>query len=181
MRIRVFDRIILVVVILILLTVTLGATVMAWRLVPETFFTEWVRSIYGVDENMWIVTGIAAFILIMTIGMGFIAFGPGRKGKSISYITIGDEETGGIRVAVKSLREMICRHVMLVQGVKSAESRVMTAKEKKIAIIIKIAIEEGTVIPTVCSEIQQRVKENIEAMAGVSIARIDVLIDNKES
>jgi uncharacterized alkaline shock family protein YloU len=83
-----------------------------------------------------------------------------------------------IKIADTTFKEMINKNAMAVSGVKDSKTAIK-CEDKDISVIIKIQVEEDVVIPSVCSEIQNQVKTNMEAMSGITLAKVNVLVENE--
>ena len=71
-------------------------------------------------------------------------------------------------VLIDNLAGMVGSHSRAIEIIKDGDD--------KIKIIIKVNILFGTVIPAVAVEIQQQVIEQVESAAGVTVASVDVVV-----
>jgi len=176
MKLKVLERILLIFISLLLFGVSFLAFCIAWDFISQDYVDLIVRSVYNIDINTWIITGGAAVVLILGIAVLFIAFSSGRK-KVKPYITISTVDGGSIKIAVKSLIDMVSRQVAQVEGVTSNVSTV-TNKDNRVGIIVKISISQSMSVPEVSKRIQTDVKEAVQALSGIDIAKVDVYVDN---
>ncbi len=177
MRVRAFHRIFSALIALVLIAVSLFLVGVAWNIVKQSTINLYVESFYSVSINSWILTGAACLVLLMAVSLFFIAFGTDKK--SNRYLDIGTEETGVIKIADTTFKEMINKNAMAVAGVMSSKTAIKS-DDKKVSVIIKAELAEDVVIPEVCAEIQNQVKTNIEAMSGITLTKVNVLIENKQ-
>ena len=177
MKIRVFDRIITAIVALVFVAVATFLVGVAWNIIKQPFIDSYVRAIYNNNLNTWILTGIACVVLIMALALFFITFG--RDKKKNRYIDIGDVEGGNIRIADTTFKDMINKNASSVIGVISTKTAVKSV-DKAVSIFIKAELMDDVVIPEVCTEIQNQVKLNIEAMSGIKLSKVNVVVDNKK-
>ncbi len=176
MKVRVFHRIASAVIALALICVALLLMGIAWKVIDQATIDAYVKGFYSVDINTWILTGAAFIVLLMSVALFFITFGTDRKVNR--YIDIGNEESGVIRIANTTFKEMINKNAKAVGGVKDSKTAVVLA-DSKVSVIIKVQVEEDVVIPTVCTEIQNQVRTNIEAMSGITLEKVNVLVENE--
>lgn len=176
MKVRVFHRIVSAVIALVLIAVALFLIGVAWSIVKQSLVENYVDAFYHVRINSWILTGVACLVVLMAVALFFIAFGTDMK--SNRYLDIGTEETGVIKIADTTFKEMINKNAQAVAGVVSSKSAIK-CDDKKVSVIIKAELEEDVVIPEVCAEIQNQVKTNIESMSGITLTKINVLVENK--
>ena len=71
-------------------------------------------------------------------------------------------------VLIDNLAGMVGSHSRAIDNIKDGDD--------KIKIIIKVNILFGTVIPAVAVEIQRQVIEQVESAAGVTVASVDVVV-----
>ncbi len=176
MKVRVFHRIAAAIIALALLCVALLLIAVAWNIIDQALVNDYVDAFYSVKINTWILTGAAFIVILMSVALFFISFGTDRKVNR--YIEIGSEETGAIKIANTTFKDMINKNARAVSGVKDSKTAIMT-EDKKVSVIIKVQVEEDVVLPSVCTEIQNQVKTNIEAMSGISLEKVNVLIENE--
>ena len=177
MKVRIFDRIVTAFIALILSAVTLFLVGIAWNIIKQPVIDEYVSAIYSLDINSWIITGIACVVLILAVALFFIAFGKDKKGGR--YLDINNVENGNIRIADTTFKDMINKNAKAVEGVVTSKTSIKNA-DKGVHIFIKVELNEGLVIPQVCAEIQDSVKTNMEAMCGIKLDKINVIVDNKK-
>lgn len=176
MKLKVIERILLILISLLLLGVSFLAFCLAWGFISQDYVELIVRSVYSIDINTWIITGGAAVVLILGIAVMIVAFSSGKK-KVKPYINISTVEGGSIKIAVKSLIDMVSRQVTQIPGITSNVSTV-TSKDNRVGIIVKIAISQDISVPEVSKKIQFDVKEAIQSLSGIDISKVDVYVDN---
>lgn len=105
-----------------------------------------------------------------------------------------NSELGVIKIHDNVLAALVSRAVLGVEGVSRLAGSVLIDNlagmvgshsraidiikdgDDKIKIIIKVNILFGTVIPAVAVEIQRQVIEQVESAAGVTVASVDVVV-----
>lgn len=71
-------------------------------------------------------------------------------------------------VIIDNLAGMVGSHSRAIEIIKDGED--------KLKIVVKVNIFFGTVIPTAAVEIQRQVIEQVESAAGVTVAAVDVVV-----
>lgn len=178
MRMKVFDRIAVTVVALVLVAITVLLVGIAWNIIKQPTIDAYVSAIYNVNINSWILTGIACVVLIMAAALFFVAFS--KDSKPGRYLIINNLESGNIRIADATFKDMINRNAKTVEGVKDCSTTIKTI-DKALHLFIKAELEDDVVIPTVCSNIQESVKSNIQTICGIDIGKVNVIVDNKKN
>ena len=94
-----------------------------------------------------------------------------------------NSELGVIKIHDNVLAALVSRAVLGVEGVSRLAGSVlidnlagMVGSHSRAIDIIKVNILFGTVIPAVAVEIQRQVIEQVESAAGVTVASVDVIV-----
>jgi uncharacterized alkaline shock family protein YloU len=175
---KVFDRIAVTIVALVLVAITVFLVGVAWNIITKPTIDTYVSAIYNVNINSWIMTGIACVILIMATALFFVAFS--KENKTGRYLNINTLEDGSVRIADATFKDLINRNTNAVEGVKDCSSTVKTI-DNGLQLFIKAELEDDVIIPTVCANIQESVKRNIDTICGVNIEKVNVIVDNKKN
>ena len=176
MKIRVFHRLTSAIVALVLIALALLLAGVAWNIIKQSDVSAYVDAFYNVKINSWILTGGACLSLLFAIALLFITFGTDRKVNR--FLDIGTEESGAIRIADTTFKEMVNKNAKAVAGVIDSKCAIK-CEDKNVSVIIKAQLEDDVVIPSVCAEVQNQVKTNLEAMSGITISKVNVLVENK--
>ena len=107
-------------------------------------------------------------------------------------------ELGLIKIHDNVLASLVSRAVLGVEGVSrlagsaimdnlvgivgshSRAIEIVKDGDDKLKIVVKVNVFYGTVIPTAAVEIQRQVIEQVESAAGVTVASVDVVIQQLE-
>jgi uncharacterized alkaline shock family protein YloU len=112
----------------------------------------------------------------MATALLFTTFAKAKKGGR--YLDINNLEKGNIRIADSTFKDMINKNAKAVIGVTNSKTSVKNV-DNQIHIGIKAELVDDVVIPQVCADIQSVVKTNIEAMCGIEIAKVNIVVENK--
>ena len=126
--------------------------------------------------NSWILTGVACLVLLMAVALFFIAFGADKK--SNRYLDIGTEETGVIKIADSTFKEMINKNAKAVAGVIGSKSAIK-CEDKNVSVIIKAELEEDVVIPQVVHGNTKPGKDQHRGHERHNADPYNVLVENK--
>ena len=122
-------------------------------------------------REQWIVviTGaIVAFIgIFLILNMLFT-----RKEKIARIL---GNELGQVTMSLEAIESMIHRTVSHIDGIKEVTPKLKIVGDK-VAICLHITVQSDMIVPELGSAIQKSVKEDLESMAGISIAEIKVFV-----
>lgn len=126
-------------------------------------------------HNQWLVVivgAVVAFIgIFLVLNMLF------TKKEKIAKV-LGNE-MGQVTMSLEAIESMIRRTVSNIDGIKEVTPKLKIVGDK-VAICLHITVQSDMIVPELGSAIQKSVKEDLETMAGVSIAEIKVLVSSVE-
>ena len=191
MKIGFFKRVVFVLAGILVLITSLIITLITWQFWPfqksvqyndiVAKITDTAQGLYYADDTtLAIVT--AAVIIFIAIGIVLLVFGfkknKGEKAKAIEYIEIATSENGKIKIAKSTINSMICKNVNEIAGVTNSMAKTNVVDDKTF-ITVGVSVGDGVIIPKVCEEIQTSTKEKIQQLTGMTIADINILVNNK--
>lgn len=171
---KVFNRILVILYVLILLFVTAGIAVAMW--VPEVG-VDLIGQFIMVSNNFWLKLLVTLGALaVIAFSFKVIVFGIAGDGKPKS-ILIKAMENGQIRVNVDTLVQMALKATKGINGVRDVN---VVGKNVKGNIVFEviIAVNNGCYIPQITADVQKAVKVDVEAVTGLTVNNIDVRVDN---
>ena len=120
------------------------------------------------------ILGIIAVILFL-VSIRLLIAGYTRR-KSVSALLM-NTELGIIRVSVNTLDTLTQKAVRSFQEVRDIKSLVLTEPDG-IRVLLKVSILPDVEMPELTRNIQQKVKEYIESLAGIAVKEVQVYIEN---
>ncbi|MEX1376379.1 MAG: alkaline shock response membrane anchor protein AmaP [Eubacteriales bacterium] len=188
MKVGFLSRVIFVLAALLALVASLVFLVFVWQLnslfshdgIINTVTNTVDNLYYSSDTAFAVATGIIVLYLIVCVWLLVLAFrkNKGEKAKAIEYIKIGTPENGQIKIAASTINSMICKNVNEIAGVADSKAKTNVVDDKTF-ITVGVSVDDGVIIPKVCEEIQTSTKEKIQQLTGMTIADINILVNNK--
>lgn len=124
-------------------------------------------------HNQWLVViagAVVAFIgIFLVLNMLF------TKKEKIAKVSGND--IGQVTMSMEAIESMINRTVSGISGIKEVSPKLKIVGDK-VAICLHITVQSDMIVPELGTTIQKAVKEDLETMAGVSIAEIKVLVSS---
>lgn len=165
----IFDRIVLAFCALCTAVISLGVVLLATRLISLEDFWTTLSRIYGHWD-----TGLAGGILLLaSIRLLFAGIISKRRHDTL----VLQSETGGVFVsiaAVESLVEKTARHS---RGVRNVKVRI-SSLERGLVARLKIAVSPDANVPSLASQIQEKIQDTVRDTVGISLAEVTVLVEN---
>lgn len=167
-----FDRFILTIYSFALLVLSFAAIGVMLQLVPMDIFSAltYRMTTPGLNVPYLIVAGI--FVLI-SIRFFLTAFAGKKKREEKAILQRSD--IGEVRISfttVKSIAERVARKVKGVRDLKTT----VKIKDQRNTIHLHVIVDGETPIPDMTAKMQADVKNQVEAITGIDIAEVAVVI-----
>lgn len=138
------------------------------------------QMVIGVVEDLllhsqWLV--VIAGAVIAFIGIFLVLNMLFTKKERIAKVSGND--IGQVTMSMEAIQSMINRTVSNIGGIKEVTPKLKIVGDK-VAICLHITVQSDMIVPELGTTIQKAVKEDLETMAGVSIAEIKVLVSSVE-
>lgn len=120
--------------------------------------------------------GILALVLVgISVRMFFVVF---HKDKPDAGVLVQNTEMGGSYMTYAALEGVVRAFVAQRPEVKGCRIRVSSAPEDKIDIGLKLSVAAGTPVAPLTASLQEALKAHVEALCGVQVHQIAVLVEN---
>lgn len=114
--------------------------------------------------------------------------------KEVKNISVANDEIGSVQIAdevvavivglaatevdgVAAMGDDITSEIMSKVGIKNLAQGVKLAiEDMKVSVEVKLTVEYGYNIPATCAKVQEKVKNTVENMTGLTVTDVDVRI-----
>ncbi|NLB42472.1 MAG: alkaline shock response membrane anchor protein AmaP [Clostridiales bacterium] len=172
MKLKIGDRILLIILVLILMLFSLGLLAMVIGIIPASN----VGSIISeANRGMSAIVTVTIAVILFIVGLRLLVASliPPKQLSTILAIT----ELGVVRVSVATLDTLTQKAVHSFQEVKEVKSVVLPDADGA-RIQLKITILPDVVMPELTQSIQTKVKEYVESLSGINVKEVQVYIEN---
>lgn len=174
MRIKLFDRILLAVFMILIIAASVMVLACAWGVIPieNTRYTVdlILTTLWG---RIWASMG-ALLTLIVGIKL-LLIHEPASRSPRAALIKSG--EMGTISITIPALDTLVQKSVHSVAGVREAFSQI-TVLPQGIGIFLRVSFMPDVQIPETSDTIQKTVKEYVQNHAGVSVMEVRISVDS---
>lgn len=126
-------------------------------------------------QDQRIAVGLVAIVFIL-ISLKFLINSFGTKNE-VMHALIKESAMGQVRITVQAMENIVKKSVLQVRGIREVQPRIISRPEG-IGVFIHVIVAPDLAIPQVSDEIQEKVKENLERIAGVNVYAVKVLVEN---
>lgn len=176
MKLKVFDRILLGILLIAAILVSFVLFGIAANLIPQDQATWFVSLFYMYRENALILAGSGLVLLLISIKLLFA--GKGKKaGARPASALMKQTEFGGTYISLEAIDSMVQKHCRAVSRVKDVHTTLQST-ETGVTIGIRLCVLPDTDVVTLSSELQKSLKENVESLTGITVNEIGVLVES---
>lgn len=124
------------------------------------------------------VLGFLGFVFFLISVRLFIT--ATHKVKPVSSTVVQETSLGQIRVTLEALESMVRRAVGPVKGIREITPHIV-CDPTGVSIIVRAVVSHDTSVPDVTTEIQDKVKEYLQQVAGITVHAVKILVENVSS
>lgn len=178
MRMNLFDKFLLAVILLLLLAASLFIACVTAGVVPMGVVTNYLDNLTGRwDVNAIIFGAIALVLFVIVIRLVVASYG---GDKSQGYTRLSVTENGEIAISIPTIRQITSAFVATKPDVAACAPVVFPLKDG-ISVRLRICVKEGSTLPDVTGTIQKELKTHLETVTGLVVKDVSVLVDNNRS
>jgi uncharacterized alkaline shock family protein YloU len=176
MKLRVFDRILLGILLIVAIVASFVLFGMAANLITENMVTSFVALFYMFKENAMILAGCGLVLLLISVKLLFAGKSKKADVRPASAL-MKQSEFGGTFIALEALDTMIQKHCHAQQRVRDCHTTLQSSEEG-VTVGIRLSVLPDTDVVTLTSELQKSLKEYVESLTGINVREIGILIEN---
>ena len=169
--VRAYDRVILVVLSLVFLTLSLLAFALAWGWNPAEQVFHWLDYIARFDGARPLAAGI--ILLLLSLYILRLAVRDMGTAPPLAW----ESQLGQVHISMSVLESLIRRSAQDVVGVQDVEARVR-ARSEGVGILLSLKVLPDVNIPAVVEAVQAGVKDYLKQTTGLEIADVQVKVRN---
>lgn len=178
MKLKVIDRILLVIYALLVLAV-LSACVA--QFVFQYDVVERMKDVFHWEE--WIVMtvlGVAVgVVVLLSLYWIIMAFRRGKRTDRGS-VSVQNTENGAVRVSVAAMDVLVRQAIGQVEGVVNIKTHIVN-HEDSITVQIDMTLTSNAHIPNVTMKMQRDIKRFIEEFAGIAVREVTIMVSDVQA
>lgn len=176
MKLSIFDRILLVILLLAVIAVAVSLFGVASGLIPQTSVEWFIGLFYFHWQNALILAGVGVVLLFIAFKLLFA--GRGKKAPAQpSTALIRQSEIGGSFITLPALDSMVQRHCRAQSRVRDCFTTVRVV-ELGVSVGVRLFVLPDTDVVKLGEDLKTSLKAYMESLTGVTIVSIDILIES---
>ena len=176
MKLKVFDRILLGILLIVAILVSFVLFGIAANVIPQEKVTWFVSLFYMFTENSLILAGSGLVLLLISVKLLFAGKSKKADVRPASAL-MKQTEFGGTYISLEAIDSMVQKHCRALPRVKDVHTTLQST-ETGITIGIRLCVLPDTDVVTLSGELQKSLKENIESLTGITVNEIGVLVES---
>ncbi|HHY81446.1 MAG TPA: alkaline shock response membrane anchor protein AmaP [Clostridiales bacterium] len=173
MKIKVFDRILLTLVSLLVMFESLVLLGIALNILPVV---QLVQDFISDASKGWSPFVLAAVSILFLVA-AFRLLVAGYTNRKPNSTIMGNTELGVIRISVNTLDTLTQKAVRSFNEVREVKSIVLPDADG-VKVQLKLTVQPDVVMPDLSKNIQNKVKEYVESLSGIVVREVQIYIEN---
>ena len=176
MKLKVFDRILLGILLIAAILVSFVLFGVAANLIHEEQVNWFISLFYMETQNALILAGRGLLLLLISVKLLFAGKGKKADVRPASAL-MKQTELGGTYISLEAIDSMVQKHCRAISRVKDVHTTLQST-ETGVTIGIRLSVLPDTDVVTLSSELQKSLKENVESLTGIAVNEIGVLVES---
>ena len=176
MKLKVFDRILLGLLLIVAIVVSFVLFGVAANIITEEMANGFIGLFYLFRENALILAGCALVLLLISVKLLFAGKVKKSEIRPASAL-MKQTEIGGTYISLEAVDAMVQKHCRSQQRVKDCKTT-LHSSETGITVGIRLCVLPDTDAVTLAAELQKSLKEYIESLTGIQVNEIGILVES---
>lgn len=181
MKPRLFDRLLLGLVLLVFIAAMVLIVLCVTEVFPARNVTGFISELLGSGLGYgYIRIGIAAvavLLAIIAIKLLFTSSKPKEKDRGENASLLTSDENGSAYITAASIDSMVQKYIKSNNRIRECASKVLIT-EAGTDITLKAVVLADTNIPELCDKVRRELKEYVETYAGVKVSQVSFMVIN---
>jgi hypothetical protein len=136
------------------------------------WFVDRLAPFAQLDPTLWVWTvAVSVALIVLALLVLFIELWP--RSRAPQRITLKDDASGRVTVALDGLRELVEREAGHVAGIERTRAQVAETPEG-LQISCRISVDPSSSVPQMTDDLRQRLKTSVEHHVGLTVSRVYV-------
>lgn len=133
----------------------------------------YLNSAFSTENNRWIIGISSVIVFIGILNLIFVNL----LSHPETQTRVDTNEIGEISITLPAVETLVKKAAFQIRGVREVKP-LIKCTPSGIAVLIRVVMQPGIVIPNVGQELQNSVKDYLEQTAGLRVVEVKVLITN---
>lgn len=179
MKVKLFDRILLALLLIVTIALSLLLILLAVRILPVANIQGFVALLYTGNTNA-IILGASGLVLFI-VSLKLMFAGGQKKEIQPTSTLVQATELGAAFITISAIDSMVQKHCRSNNRIRNVISAVHAVRDGGITVSVRLALMPDTDIPALTLELQKSLKEYVEKHSGINVREVGILIEDTAS
>jgi uncharacterized alkaline shock family protein YloU len=179
MKAKLFDRILLALLLIVTTAISLLLIVLAARVIRLDLIQGFAAQMYQGANNAIILGASGLALLIVSIRLMFA--GGQKKEVQPASTLVQATELGAAFISISAIDSMVQKHCRANNRIRNVISNVRSVRDGGVTISVRLALMPDTDIPALTTELQKTLKEYVEKHSGINVREVGILVEDTSS
>ena len=180
MKAKLFDRILLALLLIVTLVLSLVLIALAARVIPLANLKAFLDVLYIGANNAIILAVSGLVVFIITVRLMFAGSGSKKELQPTSTL-VQATELGATFITLTAIDSMVQKHCRANNRIRNVVSCVRSVREGGVTLSVRLALMPDTDIPALSAELRKTLKEYVEKNSGINVREIGILVEDTSS
>lgn len=176
MKLKVFDRILLAILLIVAILTSVVLFAMALNIVTLDMATAFISLFYLNKHNALILAGSGVILFLIALKLLFAGRGE-RKPELPASALIRQSDIGGTFISLQAIDSMVQKFCASQQRIRESSTSVRAA-EGGVTIGVRLSVLPETDIVTLTQDLQKSLKEHVETLTGIQVREVGILVES---
>ncbi len=177
MRLKVFDRILLAILLIAAILTSFVFFAMAANLIQLSTVQSFAALLYASRQNALILAGSGLVLLLICLKLLFAGRGEKKEEVAPASTRMAQNEIGGTFISLAAIGTMVQKYCEAQPRISDCHST-LRSEEDGVTIGIRLSTLADTDIAALTRELQTGLKEHVETLTGITVKEIGILVEN---
>ncbi|MDP2892204.1 MAG: alkaline shock response membrane anchor protein AmaP [Bacillota bacterium] len=176
MKIRITDRILLLLFVLAAMALAVVIPCIIFGAIPQSNFNNFMQTAYADGWMKALITAICAVVFL--IGFRLLIAGLSRPRPKTALLASSAE--GSIRISLVVLDELAQKFANTIQEIKEIKTDVFLLRDG-VKFRVKYTIVQEASVPEISTKLQTGIKQFVEMYTGITVKSVEVMVEKTSS
>lgn len=152
--------------------ISLIAFAVGTKLVGEATVMDWMESLYDSNQVSIIVSIVTLLVAVLSFIILLSLFS--RSEPTVNSVS-KKTDLGQVMISLETLQGITLKAARRIKGIEQVESKIRPS-EAGIEVLLRCTVDGDTPIEPMTNQVQEAVKQQIEAIAGIQVTNVSVAI-----
>lgn len=177
MRLKMFDKIINVLFIVLIACVAAGIVFAAFNTTVLAAISAFLAAVFGSVAYKIIILIVCVIVIFLCIRILFVRQRRNENKQVNPGVPVRSTEDGTTYITLTAIEGIVLKFVQANTKVREVKTTIVPIQDS-ISIGLKMSLSANTNVPEITAQIQSSLKEHVQNMTGITVREIQIIIES---